>query len=182
MRSSTVQAGLGVCPAAALLISMPTHTSLPPLLPQSSFLSQPPAFVPSYLRHAPYMKQQQQQPVHMVPLGGAPGVPATHHMAAVPQAGPGPMSAADAEAEAARVQRHRERQRKKRAFGRAVRYQSRRAYAEIRPRIKGRFVTPEVSLTEECRATSVWEAAGQIAALGCIKTRSVWSAAHAAHS
>ncbi len=93
-----------------------------PLLLQSSFLSQPPAFVPSYLRHAPYLKQQQQQPVHMVPMGGAAGMPATH-VAAVPQAGPGPLSAADAEAEAARVQRHRERQRKKRAFGRAVRYQ-----------------------------------------------------------
>lgn len=101
---------------------MGVHTPARPVLLQSSFLSQTPAFVPSYLRHAPYLKQQQQQPVHMVPMGGAIGAP-TAHMAAVPQAGPGPMSAADAEAEAARVQRHRERQRKKRAFGRAVRYQ-----------------------------------------------------------
>ncbi|KAL4443767.1 hypothetical protein ABPG75_011504 [Micractinium tetrahymenae] len=111
---------------------------------QSSFLKQP-----SYM---PYMKPQVQQPTKLVPLGG---------MAAVPAAGPKPVAQlTDAEAEAARVQRHRERQRKKRAFGRTVRYQSRRAYAEIRPRIKGRFVTPEEYAAYQAQMAAAEQAAG----------------------
>lgn len=41
-----------------------------------------------------------------------------------------------------RVQRYREK-RARRNFRKTIRYQSRKAYAEIRPRIKGRFVSPE---------------------------------------
>ena len=153
------------------------------------------AFLPPYMRQQQY---QQQQPAALVPFGSAPAAPA--RLAA---AKPVPSKPVDPAAEALRVQRHREKQRKKRAFGRAVRYQvgaaalplpacqlldgcccgksacccelhtwlqqpprlfpmltpacpspppacpplpvlqSRRAYAEIRPRIKGRFVTPE---------------------------------------
>lgn len=43
---------------------------------------------------------------------------------------------------AERVQRYREK-RARRNFKKTIRYQSRKAYAEIRPRIKGRFVSPE---------------------------------------
>lgn len=46
-----------------------------------------------------------------------------------------PMSAADREA---RVLRYREK-RKNRKFEKTIRYASRKAYAETRPRIKGRF-------------------------------------------
>jgi hypothetical protein len=41
-----------------------------------------------------------------------------------------------------RVQRYKEK-RARRNFRKTIRYQSRKAYAEIRPRIKGRFVSPE---------------------------------------
>jgi hypothetical protein len=41
-----------------------------------------------------------------------------------------------------RVARYREK-RARRNFKKTIRYQSRKAYAEIRPRIKGRFVSPE---------------------------------------
>lgn len=41
-----------------------------------------------------------------------------------------------------RVERYREK-RKRRTFEKTIRYQSRKAYAEIRPRIKGRFATKE---------------------------------------
>jgi zinc finger protein CONSTANS len=41
-----------------------------------------------------------------------------------------------------RVMRYREK-RKRRTFEKTIRYQSRKAYAEIRPRIKGRFATKE---------------------------------------
>lgn len=43
---------------------------------------------------------------------------------------------------AERVARYREK-RARRSFKKTIRYQSRKAYAEIRPRIKGRFVSPE---------------------------------------
>lgn len=43
---------------------------------------------------------------------------------------------------AERVARYKEK-RAKRNFSKTIRYQSRKAYAEIRPRIKGRFVSPE---------------------------------------
>ena len=43
---------------------------------------------------------------------------------------------------AERVARYREK-RARRNFKKTIRYQSRKAYAEIRPRIKGRFVSPE---------------------------------------
>ena len=43
---------------------------------------------------------------------------------------------------AERVSRYREK-RARRNFKKTIRYQSRKAYAEIRPRIKGRFVSPE---------------------------------------
>lgn len=103
------------------------------------------AFLPPYLRQQQqqyqpqqYQQQQyQQQNNSLVPSFAA---PAAAPMAAARHA---PSKPVDPAAEALRVQHHREKQRKKRAFGRAVRYQSRRAYAEIRPRIKGRFVTPE---------------------------------------
>ncbi|KAK9815316.1 hypothetical protein WJX72_001572 [[Myrmecia] bisecta] len=42
----------------------------------------------------------------------------------------------------ARVARYREK-RKRRTFEKTIRYQSRKAYAEVRPRIKGRFATRE---------------------------------------
>ncbi|CAL8463757.1 g3291 [Coccomyxa elongata] len=42
----------------------------------------------------------------------------------------------------ARVMRYREK-RKRRTFEKTIRYQSRKAYAEVRPRIKGRFATKE---------------------------------------
>ena len=38
--------------------------------------------------------------------------------------------------------RYREK-RKRRTFEKTIRYQSRKAYAEVRPRIKGRFATRE---------------------------------------
>jgi zinc finger protein CONSTANS len=38
--------------------------------------------------------------------------------------------------------RYREK-RKRRTFEKTIRYQSRKAYAEVRPRIKGRFATKE---------------------------------------
>lgn len=41
-----------------------------------------------------------------------------------------------------RVQRYREK-RKRRTFEKTIRYESRKAYAEVRPRIKGRFATRE---------------------------------------
>ena len=41
-----------------------------------------------------------------------------------------------------RVRRYREK-RKRRTFEKTIRYQSRKAYAEVRPRIKGRFATKE---------------------------------------
>lgn len=41
-----------------------------------------------------------------------------------------------------RVQRYREK-RKRRTFAKTIRYEARRAYAEVRPRIKGRFATKE---------------------------------------
>jgi len=41
-----------------------------------------------------------------------------------------------------RVQRYREK-RKRRTFEKTIRYEARRAYAEVRPRIKGRFATKE---------------------------------------
>lgn len=41
-----------------------------------------------------------------------------------------------------RVQRYKEK-RARRNFRKTIRYQSRKAYAEIRPRVKGRFVSPE---------------------------------------
>jgi hypothetical protein len=43
---------------------------------------------------------------------------------------------------AERVARYKEK-RARRNFSKTIRYQSRKAYAEIRPRIKGRFVSPE---------------------------------------
>lgn len=71
------------------------------------------SYLPSYLKPAVAQKQLQ-QPGKLVPMGG---------MAAAGLQKPAAAALTDAEAEAARVQRHRERQRKKRAFGRAVRYQ-----------------------------------------------------------
>jgi hypothetical protein len=41
-----------------------------------------------------------------------------------------------------RVARYREK-RKRRTFEKTIRYESRKAYAEVRPRIKGRFATRE---------------------------------------
>ena len=40
------------------------------------------------------------------------------------------------------MRRYREK-RKRRTFEKTIRYQSRKAYAEVRPRIKGRFATKE---------------------------------------
>ena len=40
------------------------------------------------------------------------------------------------------LRRYREK-RKRRTFEKTIRYQSRKAYAEVRPRIKGRFATKE---------------------------------------
>lgn len=100
----------------------------------TTFFSQQPS---PYL---PYVSQQHQASA-LVPLGNSMGSSAV--VAAKPRAAPKQRTPEEEAAEAARLARHRERQRKKRNFGRAVRYQSRRAYAEIRPRIKGRFVTPE---------------------------------------
>lgn len=104
-----------------------------PFMPQQQSSYMQPAFVPTY---------QQQQPA-FVPMMGNNNTVA----AAAPKpkySRPQHQRTPEEEAEeVARVARHRERQRKKRNFGRAVRYQSRRAYAEVRPRIKGRFVTPE---------------------------------------
>ena len=45
--------------------------------------------------------------------------------------------------------------RKRRSFEKTIRYQSRKAYAEVRPRIKGRFAT-----REEVRAMKAAAAAG----------------------
>jgi hypothetical protein len=42
----------------------------------------------------------------------------------------------------ARVMRYKEK-RKRRTFEKTIRYESRKAYAEVRPRIKGRFATKE---------------------------------------
>lgn len=76
-----------------------------------------PAYAPSYLARAPqpYLVKQHGGAGGMVPTAAGHGAtkPTAAHMT-------------DAEAEAERVRRHRERQRKKRAFGRAVRYQVRR--------------------------------------------------------
>lgn len=44
-----------------------------------------------------------------------------------------------------RVQRYREK-RKRRTFEKTIRYEARRAYAEVRPRIKGRFATKDEAL------------------------------------
>ena len=41
-----------------------------------------------------------------------------------------------------KFRRYREK-RKRRTFEKTIRYQSRKAYAEVRPRIKGRFATKE---------------------------------------
>lgn len=52
--------------------------------------------------------------------------------------------------------RYREK-RKRRTFEKTIRYQSRKAYAEIRPRIKGRFATKE-----EVEAMKAAKAAGHL--------------------
>lgn len=65
----------------------------------------------------------------------------------------------DDEAREERLRRYRTQKRAKRNLGRAVRYQSRKAYAQIRPRIKGRFVSPE-----EWAAHLAQQAAGHHAA------------------
>lgn len=70
---------------------------------------------------------------------------------------PVPMSIlGDAMSRRERVQRYREK-RKRRTFEKTIRYQSRKAYAEIRPRIKGRFATKE-----EVEAMKAAKAAGLI--------------------
>uniref|UniRef100_A0A0A9HCZ0 CCT domain-containing protein n=1 Tax=Arundo donax TaxID=35708 RepID=A0A0A9HCZ0_ARUDO len=69
-----------------------------------------------------------------------------------PQAGAAaaPVVAAAAEREA-RVQRYREK-RKNRKFQKTIRYASRKAYAEARPRIKGRFVKRAAASDDDATA------------------------------
>ena len=50
--------------------------------------------------------------------------------------------------------------RKRRTFEKTIRYESRKAYAEVRPRIKGRFATREEVLALKAAAAAE-EAAGE---------------------
>ena len=50
--------------------------------------------------------------------------------------------------------RYREK-RKRRTFEKTIRYQSRKAYAEVRPRIKGRFATKEEVAAMKADAASL---------------------------
>jgi hypothetical protein len=61
------------------------------------------------------------------------------------QAGAGPIDVVDREA---RVMRYKEK-RQKRKFEKTIRYASRKAYAESRPRIKGRFAKRTDSEVEQ---------------------------------
>ena len=54
--------------------------------------------------------------------------------------------------------RYREK-RKRRTFEKTIRYQSRKAYAEVRPRIKGRFATKEEVAAMKADATCLNSAA-----------------------
>ncbi len=70
----------------------------------------------------------------------SPAAPTRHAMATRgDEAQPAPDAPLDRRA---RVLRYREK-RKRRTFEKTIRYQSRKAYAEVRPRIKGRFATKE---------------------------------------
>lgn len=70
----------------------------------------------------------------------SPAAPTRHAMATRGEEAP---AAPDAPLDRrARVLRYREK-RKRRTFEKTIRYQSRKAYAEVRPRIKGRFATKE---------------------------------------
>ena len=53
--------------------------------------------------------------------------------------------------------RYREK-RKRRTFEKTIRYESRKAYAEVRPRIKGRFATKEEVAAMKAEATAVTKA------------------------
>ncbi|PWZ26128.1 Zinc finger protein CONSTANS-LIKE 4 [Zea mays] len=72
------------------------------------------------------------------PLWAQPGLAVAWATAWSPAGSAAAVVAAAAEREA-RVQRYREK-RKNRRFHKTIRYASRKAYAEVRPRIKGRFV------------------------------------------
>lgn len=54
----------------------------------------------------------------------------------------------------ARVARYREK-RKRRTFEKTIRYESRKAYAEVRPRIKGRFATKEEVVAMKAEAAAL---------------------------
>ncbi len=55
---------------------------------------------------------------------------------------------------AAGVPRRYREKRKRRTFEKTIRYQSRKAYAEVRPRIKGRFATKEEVLAMQAAAAA----------------------------
>ncbi|KAL0041746.1 hypothetical protein WJX79_002996 [Trebouxia sp. C0005] len=59
----------------------------------------------------------------------------------------------------ARVARYREK-RKRRTFEKTIRYESRKAYAEVRPRIKGRFATKEEVVAMKAEAAAMEKSQG----------------------
>ncbi|DBA83622.1 hypothetical protein WJX77_005017 [Trebouxia sp. C0004] len=59
----------------------------------------------------------------------------------------------------ARVARYREK-RKRRTFEKTIRYESRKAYAEVRPRIKGRFATKEEVVAMKAEAAALDKSQG----------------------
>jgi hypothetical protein len=80
-------------------------------------------------------------------------LPASNEPCAVP---PASQNGATMNREA-RVLRYREK-RKRRTFEKTIRYESRKAYAEVRPRIKGRFATKEEVKAMKAAAASLAEA------------------------
>lgn len=59
------------------------------------------------------------------------------------------------------VCRYREK-RKRRTFEKTIRYESRKAYAEVRPRIKGRFATKEEVLVMKAAAAAATSKAQEV--------------------
>ncbi|RRT55490.1 hypothetical protein B296_00045314 [Ensete ventricosum] len=93
-------------------------------------------FVGSKPSYSPYTADSLSHSFGVVPDGSGGVVKGARADATGPHSGGGGERAADREA---RVLRYREK-RKNRRFVKTIRYASRKAYAETRPRIKGRFV------------------------------------------
>ena len=105
---------------------------------------------PQYQQYQQYQQQQQQQqPLTLARKpankAAAPRSGAARPSAAAAAPSAAPLSPADANAALSRsdrVARFRLK-RLRRSFKKTIRYESRRAYAEVRPRIKGRFATKD---------------------------------------